>query len=258
MKIRALIVDDEPLARRGLLRLLQNDPDIEFVGECGDGGGAVSAILDKKPDLVLLDVQMPEMDGFEVVRRIGPERMPALIFVTAHDRYAVRAFEANAVDYLLKPVGNARFAKTLARAKERIAERSQRDTASRIISTLAQLQQHNSYMEHLAVPKNGRILLVKAKEIDWIEANGNYARLHVGAGTYEIRETLSTLEQDLNPREFLRIHRSTIVNISFIKEIQPWFHGHHLVLLQNGLKVRMSRYQKKSAERLGLVNHSKQ
>ena len=258
MKIRALIIDDEPLARRGLLRFLKNDPEAEVVGECADGGAAVGVILSKKPDLVFLDVQMPEMDGFEVVRRVGPGKMPLTILVTAYDRYAVRAFEENAIDYLLKPVGQERFAKALARAKERIAERSRHDTARRIISTLAQLERQNAYLEHLPVSKNGRILLVKAKEIDWIEANGNYARLHVGAGTHEIRETLSTLEQELNPREFLRIHRSTIVNVNFVKEIQPWFHGYHLVLLQNGLKLRMSRYQNKSAERLGLglPNHS--
>lgn len=256
MKLRALIVDDEPLARRGLLRFLREDPDIEVVAQCGDGQSAVAAILGKKPDLVFLDVQMPAMDGFEVVRRIGAEKMPATVFVTAYDRYALRAFEANAIDYLLKPVGKPRFEKALARAKERIAEKSNRDASQRIITMLGQLNGEKTYLERLPVSENGRILFVKTKEIDWIEANGNYARLHVGARTLEIRETLSALEQKLNPHDFLRIHRSTIVNVHLIKEIQPWFHGHHLVLLHNGQELRMSRYQTDVAERLGLLSRS--
>jgi len=256
MKIRALIVDDEPLARRALLRLLKNDLDIEFVGECGDGGGAVSAILDKKPDLVLLDVQMPEMDGFEVVRRIGPDRMPALIFVTAYDRYALRAFETNAIDYLLKPVAQVRFERALVRAKQRIAEKSKDDVVRRLIATLEQMKRNDEYLARLPVSRNGRILFVNTEEIDWIEANGNYARLHVGPRTHEIRETLSALERKLNPRDFQRIHRSAIVNVHMIKEIQPWFHGYHLVLLQNGQELRMSRYQNETARRLGLVSDS--
>jgi two-component system LytT family response regulator len=256
MKIRALIVDDEPLARRGLLRLLKNDTDIEVVGECGDGDCAVSTILSKKPDLVFLDVQMPEVDGFEVVRGIDPERMPALIFVTAYDRYALRAFETNAIDYLLKPVAQGRFEKALARAKRRIADKSKDDVVRRLIAALEQIRRHDEYPDRLPVSENGRILFVNTKEIDWIEANGNYARLHIGARTHEIRETLNALERKLTPRDFLRIHRSAIVNVHRIKEIQPWFHGYHLVLLQNGQELRMSRYQNDTARRLGLVNHS--
>jgi two-component system, LytTR family, response regulator len=254
MRIRALIVDDEPLARRGLLRLLKNDPDIECVGECGDGAGAVSAILAKTPDLVFLDVQMPEMDGFEVVCRIGPERMPALIFVTAYDRHALRAFETNAIDYLLKPVAQVRFAKALVRAKQRIAEKSKDDVIRRLSATLEHMRRHDEHLVRLPVSENGRVLFVNTKEIDWIEANGNYARLHVGPRTHEIRETLNALEQKLNPRDFLRIHRSAIVNVIKIKEIQPWFHGYHLVLLKNGQELRMSRYQNETARRLGLAS----
>ena len=258
MTIRAVIVDDEPLARRGLLRFLKNDSEVEVVAECGDGQSAVGAILAKKPDLVFLDVQMPEMDGFKVVRRIGPEKMPLTIFVTAFDHYAIRAFDANAIDYLLKPVGVGRFAKALVRAKERIAEKSSDETAQRMIAALEEIKRHDEYLERLPVSENGRILFVKAKDIDWIEANGNYARLHLGAQTHEIRETLSTLERKLNPRDFLRIHRSTIVNVHLIKEIQPWFHGYHLVRLQNGQELRMSRYQGEIAKRLGLARHSQQ
>jgi two-component system, LytTR family, response regulator len=253
MRIRTLIVDDEPLGRRGLLRFLKNDPEIEVVAQCGDGESAVAAIHSRNPDLVFLDIQMPEMDGFEVVRRVGPQRMPVTIIVTAFDRYAVRAFDANAIDYLLKPVGQARFERALARAKERIAESSKEDVAERIVATLEQINRQDKYPDRLPVSENGRILFVKTKEIDWIEANGNYVRLHVGARTYEIRETLNNLERKLDSRNFLRIHRSTMVNVHLIKEIQPWFHGYHLVLLQNGQELRMSRYQNAIVKRLGLA-----
>ena len=253
MRIRALIVDDEPLGRRGVLRFLRNDPEIEVVGQYGDGESAVAAILSQNPHLVFLDIQMPEMDGFEVVQRVGPQRMPVMIFVTAFDRYAVRAFDANAIDYLLKPVGQARFERALARAKERIAESSKEDVAERIVAALEQINRQDKYLDRLPVSENGRILFVKTKEIDWIEANGNYVRLHVGARTHEIRETLNNLERKLDPRHFLRIHRSTMVNVHLIKEIQPWFHGYHLVLLQNGQELRMSRYQNEIARRLGLA-----
>jgi two-component system, LytTR family, response regulator len=250
MTIRAVIIDDEPLARRGLSRFLKDDPEVELVAECGDGESAVSTILSKKPDLVFLDVQMPEMDGLSVVRIVGISRMPTIIFVTAYDRYALKAFEVNAIDYLLKPVGRERFTEALQRAKRRVAEKSQCDLNQNIEAMLERLRD-NQYVEHLSVQQNGRIVLVRTKEIDWIEANGNYARLHVGARMHETRETLDALERKLNPREFLRIHRSTIVNVRAIKEIQPWFHGYHLVVLQNGQELRMSRYQKKVARRLG-------
>jgi two-component system LytT family response regulator len=256
MKIRTVIVDDEPLARRGLLRFLKSDPEVEVVSECGDGQSAVGAILGKRPDLVFLDVQMPEINGLEVVRRIGPAKMPATIFVTAYDRYALQAFDANALDYVLKPVAQGRFQKALARAKERIGESSRLDVAPRIVAALEEIKRQHEYLERLPVSENGRILFVKAKEIDWIEANRNYARLHVGARTYEIRETLDSLQSKLNPRDFLRIHRSTIVNVYLIKEIQPWFHGYHLVVLRNGQQLRMSRYQSDVTKKLGLTSHS--
>jgi two-component system LytT family response regulator len=251
MTIRALIIDDEPLARRGLLRFLKNDPEVELVAECSDGKSAVATILSKKPDLVFLDVQMPEMDGLGVVRTVGISSMPVTIFVTAYDRYALRAFEVNAIDYLLKPVAQERFTDALTRAKRRIAEKSQCDLNQNIKAMLERLRNGNEYLEHLSVSQNGRIVLVRTKEIDWIEAHGNYARLHIGVRTHEIRETLNALERKLDPREFLRIHRSTIVNVRAIKEMHPWFHGYHLVLLQNGQKLRMSRYQDKVAQRLG-------
>jgi two-component system LytT family response regulator len=247
--IRALIVDDEPLARRSVRRFLRNHADIQVSGECGDGQSAVKSILSERPDLVFLDVQMPEMDGFAVVERVGPERMPVTIFVTAYDRYALRAFDANALDYLLKPFGKDRFERALARARERIAGGLGNEAVQRI------LRAQNDYLERLPVQENGRIVFVNARDIDWIEAAGNYAQLHVGTRSHEMRETLSNLERKLNPKEFLRIHRSTIVNLHRIKEVQPWFHGYHLVLLENGQELRMSRYQQEIAERLGLGGH---
>ncbi len=222
--MRAMVIDDEPLARRSVRRFLKAYADVELIGECGDGESAVAAILTKQPDLVFLDVQMPEMDGFEVVRKIGADRMPVTIFVTAYDRYALRAFDENAVDYLLKPFEKERFERALMRARERIA-----------------------------ITENGRVHFVKARDIDWIGAEGNYARLHVGIREYLLRETLTSLERRLSPLDFLRTHRSTIVNVHRIKEIQAWFHGHHRVLLENGTELRMSRYQREVARKLGIA-----
>jgi two-component system, LytTR family, response regulator len=253
VKIRALVVDDEALARKCVRRFLQDSTEVVIIAECGDGESAVAAILAKKPDLVFLDVQMPEMNGFEVVRTVGVDRMPATIFVTAYDRYALRAFDANALDYLLKPFGRERFDRALVRAKKRIAENSNQDEARRILAALEQGQISRGYGERLPIAENGRILFVNTKDIDWIEAEGNYARLHVGSGGHELRETLTNLERKLNSRDFLRIHRSAIVNVHRIKEIRPWFRGYHVVVLENGKELRMSRYQREVAERLGLA-----
>ena len=249
MTVRALIVDDEPLARRSIRRFLNRASGMEIIGQCGDGESAVDAIRSEKPDLVFLDVQMPEMTGFDVIRQIGPEAMPVTIFVTAYDKYAVRAFEMNAIDYLLKPFGEQRFAHALKRAKERLAGKSNLDDLRVLLAGLQRAQTD----DRLTVSANGRILLINVKDIDWISASGNYAQLHTGNRDYEIRQSLTTLEARLNPREFIRIHRSTIVNVRRIREIQPWFHGHHLVVLQNGQELRMSRYQREVAKRLGIL-----
>jgi len=179
--------------------------------------------------------------------------MPVTIFVTAYERFALRAFDANAIDYLLKPVGKARLERALARAKQRIAEKVDCDEVQRIISALEHFAAAKQYPDRLAIPKNGRVTFVATNDIDWIEAEGNYVRLHVGNREHEFRETLTELGEKLNPAEFLRIHRSTIVNIERIKEIQAWFHGHHRVLLENGTELRMSRYQHEIARKLGLA-----
>jgi two-component system, LytTR family, response regulator len=253
MSIRALVVDDEPLARRAVRRFLGKNAGVNVIGECGDGESAVRAIRQRKPDLVFLDIQMPEMDGFQVLSEVGANEMPVTIFVTAYDRYALRAFDANAIDYLLKPIGKERFERALTRAKQRIDGKLNQDDVHRIISRLERLAAAQTYPDRLAIPKNGRMSFVATKDIDWIEAEGNYVRLHVGNRDYEFRETLAALKEKLNPSEFLRIHRSTIVNIQRIKEIQAWFHGHHRVLLEDGTELRMSRYQREIARKLGLV-----
>ena len=252
MRIRALIADDEPPAREGICRFLRHHPDIEVVQECCDGESAVTAILDQQPELVFLDVQMPELDGFRVIERVGVDRMPATIFVTAYDHYALAAFDTNALDYLLKPFGRVRFDRALTRARERLSSRPDRELMQSLLQTVARAATQTNYADRLSVYQNGRILFVKTVDIQWIESAGNSAVLHVATGQYAIRESLSALEERLNPKEFLRIHRSTIVNLRYVKEIHPWFQGYHLVLLENGKELRMSRYQHQVAERLGL------
>ena len=249
MNMRALIVDDEPLARAALSRLLKKDGGITIVGECGDGEAAVKSIRKMKPDVVFLDVQMPEMDGFKVIESIGPEQMPATIFVTAYDKYAMRAFDASAVDYLLKPFLPDRLSRALARARDRWQNRQDKDAAQRLFALLDN-RYPSDYVRRLAVASGGRIMFVAVEEIDWIGAEDNYARLHVGRRVYEVRETLQALMEKLDPGEFLRIHRSTIVNVRRIREVQPWFQGSHIIVLQSGEELRMSRYQKEAVDRL--------
>jgi two-component system, LytTR family, response regulator len=247
--MRALIVDDEALARTALLRLLKRERDISIIGQCGDGESAVQTIQKEKPDLVFLDVQMPEMNGFEVVESIGAENMPVTIFVTAFDRYAIRAFDSNAVDYLLKPFAPERLARALTRARDRCFGRQDKKSEQRLFALLDSRLQ-SDYARRLAVPVNGRIVFVPVDEIDWIQAEGNYARLHVSRKIYDVRETLQALMEKLDPREFIRIHRSTIINARRIREVQPWFQGSHIVVLQTGEELRMSRYQRTAVERL--------
>jgi two-component system, LytTR family, response regulator len=249
MSLRAIIVDDEPLARTALSRPLKRERDITVIGQCGDGESAVQAIRQMQPDLVFLDVQMPEMDGFQVVEAVGVEQMPVTVFVTAFDRYAIQAFDASAVDYLLKPFAPDRFSRALARARESCLGRQDLVAAQRLFSLLGS-RYSADYAQRLTVACNGRIQFIPVADIDWIEAEGNYARLHVGRRVYDIRETLQALMEKLDPREFIRIHRSTIVNVRRVREVQPWFQGSHLVLLRSGAELRMSRYQRDAVERL--------
>ena len=250
MSLRVLIVDDEPLARQSIRRHLQPWADIEVIGECGNGAAAVQAILAQRPDLVFLDVQMPEMDGFEVIARVGARRMPEVIFATAWDRYALQAFDASAIDYLLKPFRKERFDRALDRARRRIYQGAGEELPARL---LAALRARTDYLERMPVVENGRIVFVNADDIEWIESAGNYARVHTGKRCHEIRETLSCLEGKLDPKHFVRVHRSTIVNVRRVREVHRWFHGYHLILLESGQKIRMSRYQHDGAKRLGLT-----
>ncbi len=229
MKIRTLIVDDEPLARSNIRVLLRPDPEIEIVGECGSGADALAEIRNAMPDLVFLDVQMPECDGFEVLERLGAQLPPAIILVTAYDQYALRAFEAGALDYLLKPFDNARFHRAMIRAKQRIL--SGKDLPQE--------------PERLVIKSIGQVSFVKISEIDWIEAADYYACLHVGARTHLLRRSIAELEQDLNPAMFCRIHRSTIVNLNRVRTLELSAAGEYEVLLENGSSLRLSRRYRK-------------
>jgi two-component system, LytTR family, response regulator len=251
-KIRTVIVDDEPLARRGIRAQLKNEKDIEIISECRNGLEAVKALESQAPDLVFLDVQMPELDGFEVVDAIGVERMPAVIFVTAYDRYALRAFEVHALDYLLKPFDDERFATAVQRARRQIKQKNLDDLSRRLQGLLDDLQSSRKYVERLVVKSAGRIFFLSVGEIDWIEAADNYVRLHAGRETHLLRETMNSLESKLDPAQFLRVHRSRIVNIGKIKELQPMFRGEYDIMLRDGTRLESGRgYRVKLQKLLG-------
>jgi two-component system LytT family response regulator len=251
MTITTLVVDDEPLARSAILRLLRDDPDIELLQECGDGVAAVQAIRNQSPDLVFLDIQMPGINGMDVVATIGSARMPATVFVTAFEQYAVRAFEANAVDYLVKPFSRDRFAGTLERVKARLSSTSLKAaTGVGIEQVLEALRQRDNYLERVPVRVDERVTFVDVADIVWIKANGNVVELHLADRTYELRETMAGLAERLNPSQFARIHRSAIINVRRVEAIHPWFNGHHVVTMDTGQKLRMSRYQHEAFLRL--------
>lgn len=255
-KMRALIVDDEPFARERVRHLLARDEEIELVGECADGFAAVAATNEHAPDLLFLDVQMPGRDGFAVLDEIGAGsngRAPLVIFMTAYDQYAVRAFDACALDYLLKPFDEERFDKALARAKAqfRRAEEGGRDEPAASLLGAQEARGH-APLERVVVKTGGRIFFLKTAEVDWIEAYGNYVRLHVGASAYLLREPISSLEAQIDPARFLRIHRSALVNIERIREMQPMFHGQYVVILHDGTRLTLSRrYRSKLQKSLG-------
>jgi two-component system LytT family response regulator len=241
MPFTALLVDDEPLAREGLRLLLSGDPDVIAIDEARNGREAVQAIAAKRPDLVFLDVQMPEMDGFAVVREVSPERMPAVVFVTAHDKYAIQAFEINAIDYLLKPVTADRFATALARAKSRLTSAPSADANRRILSLLESIASPGHALKRLAVRSGGKTVFVDVDDIDWIEAAENYVQLHAGRAEHLLHVTMNALEKSLDPETFLRIHRSVIVNVRRIKELQPVMHGEYVITLANGIRLQSGR-----------------
>ena len=252
MTLRVLIVDDEPVARRRIRRLLREERDVEIAGECGDGLSAVSAIRAMAPDLVLLDVQMPEMDGFEVLQALGAEERPACIFVTAFDRYALRAFEVHAIDYLLKPIEGARLQQAVERARARIAERRGARLDPDLLALLKDLRHGRKFLTRLPVKADGRLLVIDLADVDHITAADNYVTLHAGPRRYVARETMARLERELDPARFVRIHRSTIVQADRIKELLPDFHGDFVVVLREGARLTLSRtYRRKVEELLG-------
>ncbi|MGO1070355.1 LytR/AlgR family response regulator transcription factor [Lysobacter sp. CA199] len=250
MKLTALVVDDEPIARHAIVRLLRDDPQIELLGECGDGDSAVIAIRERSPDLVFLDIQMPAMTGLDVVAAIGAARMPATVFVTAYEQYAVRAFEANAVDYLVKPFGRERFADTLRRAKTRVSASGDDGSNARILRALEALRQREDYLDRLPVRSGEQVSFIQVDDIVWIKASRNTVQVHLADRVHELRETMAWLGERLDPRRFARIHRSAIVNIRRVKTIHPWFNGHHVVTMDTGQQLRMSRYQHQAFLRL--------
>jgi two-component system LytT family response regulator len=256
MKIRTVVVDDEPLARRRLARLLESDENVDVVGVCANGRDAVKTVREARPDLLFLDVQMPEMDGFGVLQALGGEALPQVVFVTAYDQYAIQAFEVHALDYLLKPYTPARLSAAVQRAARQIAapratpadrlaellehlERERRELDARLAG--APSPQPPAQTTRLLVKNGERMFFVPVETIDWLEAEGNYVRLHCGREAHLVRATLSGMEEQLDPNRFTRIHRSTIVNLDRVKEVRPWFAGDYLVKLHDGAELRLSR-----------------
>ena len=252
--MRTLVVDDEPMARERVMSLLQHEDDVEIVGACNDGAQAIAAIHHQTPDLVFLDVQMPGIDGFGVISAIGPDRMPIVIFVTAYDEYAIKAFEVHALDYLLKPFGKDRFQETLKRARASLERRRAGDLGRRLLAMVNDIKPEPPKFDRLVVKSGGRVFFLRSEDIDWIEAAGNYVRLHLGDESHLFRETMNRMEARLDNRRFVRIHRSRIVNTERIKELQPWFNGEYVVVLRNGTKLPLSRgYRDKLQEQLGKI-----
>lgn len=245
-KIRVLIVDDEPLARRGVRHLLQSEPDIEVVGEAVNGQEAAAMVEKQKPDLVFLDIQMPLLDGFSAIEKIGLENLPEIVFVTAFDEHAVRAFEINALDYLLKPIDPERFQKCLDRVRLKLKTLKSEKLLNKLSSLLATLEQVESnaernFLSRIVIKDAGRIFFVGVNEVIWISSEGNYVKIHTKNKSYLLRETMDGLENKLNPQEFLRLRRSTIVRVNEIKVLNPLFNGEFEVILRDGIKLTSSR-----------------
>jgi two-component system, LytTR family, response regulator len=242
MTIRTLLVDDEPLAREGMRLHLAGQDDVEVVGESSDGEEAILAIEKLQPDLVFLDIQMPGLDGFGVLESLDVARMPYVIFVTAYDEFALRAFDAHALDYLLKPVDPARLERALDRVRERVRQPPERTAVDqRLLTLLEELRGRGDYLRRVVVRSGNKLLILRAEDIDWIEAASNYAQLHVGDKVYTLRETMAGLEARLDPEQFIRVHRSMIVRIDRIRELEPLFQGDYLIVLRDGTRLTSSR-----------------
>jgi two-component system LytT family response regulator len=240
LRIRALIVDDEPLARDRIRELLKEHPEIEVIGEARNGREAIEVVMNQIPDLVFLDVQMPDLDGFDVLQNLNLDQLPLIIFVTAYDQHALRAFDVHAVDYLTKPFDRKRFAEAVDHAKVFMKGAREPDTA-RILNMLQELRGSVRYLERFAVKHGETIFFVRAEDVDAIEAQGNYVRLSLANSSHLLRDTLNNIESQVNPRKFVRIHRRTIVNIDRVKEVQTWARGEYRVVLITGAHYTLSR-----------------
>ncbi|MGC3958735.1 MAG: LytTR family DNA-binding domain-containing protein [Verrucomicrobiota bacterium] len=250
MKLRVLIVDDEALARSRVKKMLAAEADVEVIGECADGPEAIAFIQKHRPDLAFLDVQMPEVSGFDVLRSVSPDLWPAVIFVTAHDQHALEAFEVHALDYLLKPFKEARFHEALQRARKHLAARTTATLNQNLQDLLTAAKPETGYPSRLSVKSGERTTFVKVDEVDYIEAAANYVILHVGTQNHILRETLTNLESRLSPKQFLRINRSAIVNLDRVKEVKPAMRGEYLVVLKNGKELSLTRGVREIQQRL--------
>jgi two-component system, LytTR family, response regulator len=247
--MRVMIVDDEPIARAGLRTLLAADRDVNVVAECGDGQSAVEAIRKLRPDIVFLDVQMPDVDGFDVLRGLTGETLPVVVFVTAYDKYAVRAFDVHAIDYLLKPFHDERFAEALARAKAAVKDREAHAVTERIAKLL---DERAGRVTRVLVKTGGRVLFIRSDEIDWIEAADYYVKLHVAGKVHMLRESMAALEARLDPEMFFRVHRSAIVNLERVRELVPFSRRENVLVLRDGTRLRLTRSRRERlAEILG-------
>ncbi len=253
-KIRALLVDDEPIARLGIRQQLQSEPDVEIIGECSNGQEAVAAIRKHAPDLVFLDVQMPLLNGFGVVEAIGLDRLPAVVFVTAYDEHAIRAFEVNALDYLLKPIEPRRFQKTLTRVRDQLNQTQDKQVSekqSALLKTLAKAEeapQSSPYLERIVIRANERLLILPVEDVAWIGAHGNYVQIHAQGKAHLLRETMDGMERKLDPAKFVRLRRSTIVSVAQIKELKPLFQSEYTVVLKDGTPLTSSRRYRKNLD----------
>lgn len=257
--LRVVVADDEPLARRRMRSLLARDGGVEVVAECASGPEAVEAVGAHRPDVLFLDVQMPGMTGVQVMETLGARAVPAVVFVTAYDEHAVRAFEHHALDYLLKPVDDARFERTLARVRERLAERRASSLSDHLLRLLAEREaapppaaEPPRHLSRIVLKSTGKIQFLEVAEVDWVEADGDYLKLHTARGTHLLRSTMAELERQLDPAEFVRIHRSTLVRLARVKELQPYFHGEYVVILHDGTRLKLSRsYRERLQAALG-------
>ncbi len=255
--IKTIVVDDEPLARRRILDLLAKEADIEVVAECSDGFAALEAASKESPDLFFLDVQMPEKNGFKVIAEMPKERLPIIIFVTAYDQYAIKAFEVHALDYLLKPFDDERFQQALDRARKQMQQKQKNEFNHKLLNLIhSQTEQSNSegtdaetkVLDRFVIKELGEAILIKAEEVDYIEGEGVYVRLHLNKKSYLLRERMTELENRLNPRMFFRIHRSTIVNLERIKKLVPHFHGDYIIVLQDGTHLKLTRSRREQLQ----------